>query len=114
MTEGIEAYYRDREATLCEKIQYMLHSLPSYVLNELKKYVGNIDNWALSLKQTRVYIAHGNKRMHVIDDIIELSQNVNAFQYLIQYFILQELDMKIDYKQMVGIVLDSCFNTEKV
>lgn len=114
LTEGIEAYYRDREATLCEKIQYMLHSLPSYVLNELKKYVGNIDNWALSLKQTRVYIAHGNKRMHVIDDIIELSQNVNAFQYLIQYFILQKLDMKIDYKQMVGIVLDSCFNTEKV
>ena len=80
----------------------------------MEEHVGNIDEWAKAIKQTRVYIAHGEKKAKVIDDIMELSQDVNALQYLTQYFILQELGMKIDYKQMVGMVLDGCFNTERL
>lgn len=114
LTEGIEAYYRDEKISLCKKIKNMLKSLPTYVIDKLEEHVGNIDEWAQAIKQTRVYIAHGEKKAKVIDDIIELSQGVNTLQYLTQYFILQELGMKIDYKQMVGMVLDGCFNTERL
>lgn len=92
----------------------MLKSLPTYVIDKLEEHVGNINEWAQAIKQTRVYIAHGEKKAKVIDDIIELSQAVNALQYLTQYFILQELGMKIDYEQMVSMVLDNCFNTERL
>lgn len=114
LTEGIEAYYRDEKMSLYKKIKNMLNSLPTYVIDKLKEHVGNIDEWAQAIKQTRVYIAHGEKKAKVIDDIIELSQAVNALQYLTQYFILQELGMKIDYEQMVSMVLDNCFNTERL
>ena len=114
LTEGIEAYYRDRNESLCQKIKDMLHSLPTYVLDILEEHVGNIDEWALAIKQTRVYIAHGEKKAHTIDDFMELSQDVDALQYLTQYFILQELDMKIRNKQIVKMTLNNFFNTEKI
>ncbi|MCS8612455.1 HEPN domain-containing protein [Lactobacillus helveticus] len=114
LTEGIESYYRDKDEHLCSKIQDMLHSLPAYILDTLKKYVKDIDTWALAIKQTRVYIAHGDKKAHVIDDFMELSRDVDALQYLIQYFILQELGMRIEDESMVKITLSNFFNTEEI
>ncbi|MDM8277598.1 hypothetical protein QUW33_09335, partial [Lactobacillus gallinarum] len=70
--------------------------------------------WLLAIKDTRVYIAHGIRKAHVTDDFMELSQDVDALQYLTQYFILQELGMKIESKQVVKIVLDNFFNTEEI
>ena len=114
LTEGIEAYYRDKDENLCQKIKDMLHSLPTYIIYTLEKRVGDIDTWALAIKQTRVYIAHGDKKANVIDDFMEFSRDVDAIQYLTQYFILQELGMKIRDEQRVKMVLDDCFNTEKL
>ena len=92
----------------------MIFSLPSYILDTLKENVGDLNIWLSEIKDTRVYIAHGNRKAHVIDDLIKLSQYVNALQYLTQYFILQELGMKIESKQRVKINLDSFFNTEEI
>ena len=92
----------------------MLYSLPVYVLDTLKNNVGDLDTWLLAIKDTRVYIAHGIRKAHVTDDFMELSQDVDALQYLTQYFILQELGMKIESKQVVKIVLDNFFNTEEI
>ncbi|MBW7980184.1 hypothetical protein EFQ13_07680 [Lactobacillus helveticus] len=114
LTEGIEAYYRDKDETLYRKLQDMLYSLPSYILDVLRENVGDLDAWLLAIKDTRVYIAHGIRRVNVIDDFMRLSQYVNAFQYLTQYFILQELGMKIESKERVKMNLDSFFNTEEI
>lgn len=114
LTEGIEAYYRDKDESLYQKLKDMLYSLPVYVLDTLKNNVGDLDTWLLAIKDTRVYIAHGIRKAHVIDDFMELSQDVDALQYLTQYFILQELGMKIESKQVVKIVLDNFFNTEEI
>ena len=114
LTEGIEAYYRDKDETLYRKLQDMLYSLPSYILDVLRENVGDLDAWLLAIKDTRVYIAHGIRRVNVIDDFMRLSQYVNAFQYLTQYFILQELGMKIESKERVKMNLDSLFNTEEI
>ena len=114
LTEGIEAYYRDKDESLYQKLKDMLYSLPVYVLDTLKNNVGDLDTWLLAIKDTRVYIAHGIRKAHVTDDFMELSQDVDALQYLTQYFILQELGMKIESKQVVKIVLDNFFNTEEI
>lgn len=114
LTEGIEAYYRDKNESLYQKLKDMIFSLPSYILDTLKENVGDLNIWLSEIKDTRVYIAHGNRKAHVIDDLIKLSQYVNALQYLTQYFILQELGMKIESKQRVKMNLDSFFNTEEI
>lgn len=114
LTEGIEAYYRDKKESLYQKLQDMLHSLPACLLNTLEKHVGDINTWLQAIKQTRVYIAHGEKKVNVIDDYMELSRDVDVLQYLTRYFILQKLGMKIESNQMVKIMLDNIFNTEEL
>ena len=114
LTEGIEAYYRDKDENLHQKLEDMLNSLPEYIQDTLEKNVGDLDTWLSEIKDTRVYIAHGDRKEHVIDDFMELSRDVDTLQYLTQYFILQELGMKIEGKERVKINLDSFFNTEEI
>lgn len=114
LTEGIESYYRDQNKSLCEKIQLMLHSLPENLQNVLKEKVGPLDNWAKTLKQNRVYIVHGNKKKFVIDNIEELSEHVNLLQYLVQYFILQQLGMKIRNTNIVKTNINGFFSSERI
>lgn len=114
LTEGIEAYYRDKRQSLCQKIKSMIHSFPLTIQQTLEKCVGDLDFWILSLKQTRVYIAHGEKKSHMITDLIELSQSVNALQYLVQYFILQELGMNIHNSENVEYNLIHFFESQKI
>lgn len=114
LTEGIEAYYRDKDENLHQKLEDMLNSLAEYIQDTLEKNVGDLDTWLSEIKDTRVYIAHGDRKEHVIDDFMELSRDVDTLQYLTQYFILQELGMKIEGKERVKINLDSFFNTEEI
>lgn len=114
LTEGIEAYYRDKAESLCEKIKDMIYSLPQYIQDVLIKNIGNLDDWSLALKQTRVYFAHGDRKAHIIEDFEKLSQYVNVFQYLVQYFILQELGMKITSTDNVVAHISNFFYEQQI
>lgn len=112
LTQGIEAYYRnEKKASLYEKIMMMLNTFPQQIKQAIKKY-DDLEDFANSLKDTRVFITHGSNTKHKIDNFQKLSNYVNALQYLEQYFILSELGMKDINILKVTSRLNVLFSTE--
>mgnify|MGYP000843710166 FL=1 len=107
LTQGIEAFYRKekvifyrrgkklkKDECLLNKIKKMLCTFSDEFINKVEKDIGmNIKKWAELIKNTRVFIVHGNKKGEIIENTTDLWHSVQLLQYLVQVFILQELGM---------------------
>ena len=60
LTEGIESFYRNKKKVyLIDKLKWFLATFSDEIKNNLTYYVGNLDSWAYSLKQTRAQSKKG-------------------------------------------------------
>jgi hypothetical protein len=126
LTQGIEAFYRkekvisrkkvkkyQRNLYLLEKIEKMLSTFSNKFINTIEKDIGlNINKWAKLIKNTRVFIVHGNKKGKIIENTTDLWHSVQLLQYLVQVFILQELGMINLSEQKEFNQIDKIFSSE--
>lgn len=112
LTEGIESFYRNKKKVyLIDKLKWFLATFSDEIKNNLTYYVGNLDSWAYSLKQTRAHIAHGDQKKAAIKDFETLSKHVGVLKVLVQAFILQQLGNKLSSDKIESnIALE--FNSE--
>lgn len=114
LTEGIESYYRDEEYHLLPKLRRFMDTFPDNIKNYLQEKVENLDDWLKSIKNTRVFIAHGDKKEDVIDDFHKLSVYVNVLQNLEQFFILKQLGMNdLDSSKLLSRIIQD-FDSEQI
>ncbi|WP_057719305.1 HEPN domain-containing protein [Lactobacillus taiwanensis] len=126
LTQGVEAFYRkekvisrkkakkyQRNLYLLEKIEKMLSTFSNEFINTIEKDIGmNINKWAKLIKNTRVFIVHGNKKGKIIENTTDLWHSVQLLQYLVQVFILQELGMINLSEQKEFNQIDKIFSSE--
>lgn len=107
LTQGIESFYKDQKndknqpMNLLEKLTAMVNELPDEFINILKRNVGDVETWLKRIKNTRVYLTHGNKRNNCIEDPNEIIYAVNVFQFLVRIFILSKLGINISTKNII-------------
>lgn len=115
LTEGIESYYRNLDINLLEKLKKFINELPQVIQEELSNYIIDMDEWLKGIKDTRVFIAHGNVKSHKIDNMNEIIIRVSALRLLVQCFIMDKLGFDFSsinnrYSQ-IFIELSNVFNT---
>ncbi|MCI1892595.1 MAG: hypothetical protein LKI92_10750 [Schleiferilactobacillus harbinensis] len=113
LMQGVESYYRNEELSLVKKIAKITKSVPISILDrkQMESRLGNEQDYTRKLKNTRVFLTHGNKR----DDLYTGKEMISAtvvFQLIVQCFVLLQLGMDTNSLSYMKSVFAERFNTK--
>lgn len=94
LTKGIESYYRNTTLSLLKKLNKFINFLPENMIKELNSIVGDTNTWLKRIKDTRVFIEHGDDRKCRIKGLHELSNSVDILQLIVRMYLAISLQDK--------------------
>ncbi|MCF6165129.1 hypothetical protein LROSL1_0036 [Furfurilactobacillus rossiae] len=112
LTEGVESFFRNRDACLRDKLTFLFKRVPNEILNRdvLQKSIDSEDDFIKSLVNTRVYLTHGKVRPGIYKDE-KLIIATRILQLSVRYFLLSEIGFSKKSLQSVGADIAEIFHT---
>lgn len=113
LTQGVEAYFRKDDTYLEKKLSKITKSIPNSILDreQMEKKFDSEQHYTSKLKNTRVFLTHGNKRGELYTGK-EMITATLVFQLIVQCFVMLQLGMGTDSLSYMKSIFTEAFNRQ--